>query len=272
MKLAIVIFSATGNTKKMGKILKKEFARSGAVADILDITTPEKRENRLDLSDYPAIVFGFPIHSLRAPKVVRQWLGTLNGEGKKASMFFTYGGFSVHPAHATTRAILEKRNFTVVSSAEFPGAHTFNIGGWQAFPTRPDTREFQLAEKYAEKTYKRFTGEDSTPLGQLDCGEFTPEQLDQFESFRFKIITRLPSRTGNACRLCGLCGQACPVNAMDFKKGQAGDQCIACLRCVASCPDQVLTINNTAGSWESKLAMGGTCEPELNRQTGKIYL
>jgi hypothetical protein len=46
-------------------------------------------------------------------------------------MFFTYGGFGVHPTHYSTRQILKEQNFIVVSSAEFLGAHTFNLGGWR---------------------------------------------------------------------------------------------------------------------------------------------
>ena len=51
-------------------------------------------------------------------------------------MFFTYGGFGVHPAHHATREILEERHFRVVSSAEFLGAHTFNRAGWEAMVDR----------------------------------------------------------------------------------------------------------------------------------------
>ncbi|UUX91193.1 hypothetical protein [Methanoplanus endosymbiosus] len=81
-------------------------------------------------------------------------------------MFFTYGGFKIHPAHQSTRQILNRQNFSVVASAEFPGAHTFNAGGWKAMENRPDSSDLKVAEEYAEAVLKRFTGEDSEIAGE----------------------------------------------------------------------------------------------------------
>lgn len=273
MKLAIIYFSATNNTKVIAEIIRKEFESLGASVDMHDVTSLADRQQAHDFSLYDAFVFGFPIHSLRAPRVIRDWLRTIQGEGRKCGMFFTYGGFMIHPAHHSTREILNEQNFVVVSSAEFPGAHTFNIGGWRAFPDRPDAREFELSAKYAEETYKRFSGEHDGMLGELDKGLFSDEQLDQFESLRFKIITRLPSRDGAECSLCGRCEEVCPTGAMNFETGNADPtKCIACLGCVAACTDNVLNINSTLETWQLKLDMGNTNEADLNKQTGKMYL
>lgn len=273
MKLAIVFFSATQNTRTMAKTLKKEFETLGASVDMHDITTLADRQKEISFTAYDAVVFGFPVHSLRAPKIAREWLQTIDGEGKKCAMFFTYGGFIVHPAHYSTREILNAQHFKVVSSAEYPGAHTFNLGGWKAFADRPDNQDFELARQYAVATYKRFSGEDEEILGELDKSTFSEEELDQFEAFRFKIITQLPSRNGAECSMCKICEEVCPSGAMDFETGQAdAEKCIACLGCVAACPDQVLTINSTTESWKMKLSKGKLSETELNKQVGAIYL
>jgi len=103
----------------------------------LDITTPEARQPSLDLTSYDGVFFGTPVHACRTPRLVREWLAKLDGQGKKCSTFFTYGGFTVGPVHHTTRQILEKSDFTLVSSAQFLGAHAFNLGGWKAMEGRP---------------------------------------------------------------------------------------------------------------------------------------
>ncbi len=273
MKLAIVFFSATNNTRTVAKVIKNEFETMGAAVDMHDITALADRQKAIDVTPYHALVFGFPVHSLRAPRVAREWLKNINGDGKKCAMFFTYGGFTVHPAHHSTQKILGKQHFIVVSSAQFPGAHTFNIGGWKAFVARPNSQDFEIARQYAAATYRRFTGEDDNILGELDKNLFSKTELNQFETFRFKVITQLPIRNEAQCRMCRLCQEACPTGAMNAETGRAdAEKCIACLRCVASCPDQVLMINDTTGSWKTKLAMGKTNETELNCQTGTIYL
>jgi len=271
--LAIVYFSATNNTRTMAETIKAEFEALGADVDMHDITAPADREQRLECAPYDAMVFGFPIHSLRAPRIVREWLLGLDGQNKKCAMFFTFGGFMVHPAHHSTREILRQQGFTVVASAEFPGAHTFNLGGWKAFVHRPDHEDASLARQYATAAYKRFTGEDEGVLGELDKGAFSEQQLDQFETFRFRVLTQLPTRNGAECSMCGLCEACCPTGAMDAEAGCADPKkCIACLRCVASCPEKALVINDTTPSWAQKLAMGKTTEEQVNSQTGRIYL
>jgi hypothetical protein len=127
----------------------------GVEVDKHDITSYSDRQAEIDLKQYQAMVLGVPVHSRRAPRVVREWLRTLDGKGKKCSMFFTYGGFGVHPAPYSTRQILEEQGFAVVSSAEFLGKHTFNLGGWKALADRPDASDFHVAKEYVTKTHKR---------------------------------------------------------------------------------------------------------------------
>ena len=273
MNIAIVFFSATNNTRTMAEVIKAEFQNKGAGTALHDMTPPEARSAGVDLSAYDAVVFGFPVHSLRAPKLMRDWLATLDGNGLPCAMFFTFGGFTVHPAHHSTADILKKQNFTVVASAEFPGKHTYNLGGWQAFPDRPDGRERALASRYVEAVYKRFTKADAGTLSDLPQSPFSEEELTHFETLRFKMVNKLPARDGTECSLCGLCEEICPSGAMNHVTGTPDPStCIACLACVAACPENALVINSTRESWQPKLSLGKTTETELNSQTGKIYL
>ena len=257
----------------MARVIQKAFLGLGAVVDMHDITACADRSKPFDPSAFQAFVFGAPIHSCRAPRIVREWLATLNGKGKPCAMFFTYGGFGVHPAHYSTREILTRQNFKVVSSAEFLGAHTFNLGGWKAMNGRPDASDDAVARAYVEATYQRFLGEDPAILGALDPSAYTPEVLDQFEGFRFSVLTKLPTRGGLPCSLCMACEDLCPSGAMHAASGEAErDKCIACLRCLSVCPEQVLTINDMTPMWEMKLAMEQTTPAALDAKQSKLYL
>ena len=273
MRVLILYFSATGNTAKMAKVINDEFKEMGAEVESKDITPYSERSKKVNLEPYQAVIFGAPIHSWRAPRVVREWLRTLDGQGKKCAMFFTYGGFCVHPTHYSTRKILNEQNFVVVSSAEFLGAHTFNLGGWKAMEDRPDASDIDIAKEYAVRTYKRFTGEDPGILGELEKTEYTEEQLDSIETFRFNVLTQLPTRSGEECSMCGVCEESCPTGAMDAESGESDkEKCIACLACVADCPDSVLKVNDMSKSWSFKLEMEKITEESLKGQKSKIYL
>jgi len=273
MKVLILYFSATGNTGKLAEVIKERFTELGTEVTARDITSYADRQKSIDPEPYDAVVFGAPIHSCRAPRVVREWLRTLDGRGKKCSMFFTYGGFGVHPTHYSTRKILREQNFTVVSSADFPGEHTFNIGGWRAMCGRPDTSDFAVAKEYVDKTYDRFTGKDPAILEELPQPEYTDEFLDKIESFRFTVVTRLPTRDGEECSMCMICEESCPTGAMNAESGQAEpEKCIACLGCIAGCPENALKINDLSGSWALKLELEKTDEESIKNQRSRIYL
>lgn len=273
MKIRMVFFSATGNTQRVAHVIRDRFSELGAEVVCTDITPPESRKEAVTMDGFDAFVIGAPIHSNRAPRLVREWLGGLSGDGKRAAMFFTYGGFGVHPTHYSTREILAARDFRVVSSAEFLGKHTFNLGGWTAMTDRPNDADFAVARLFAEKTYRRFAGEDPGLLGDLEKTAHSEEVLDKFELFRFTAITQLPTRNGTECSMCMKCSDVCPTGAMDAEKGEADRQrCIVCLGCVAACPEDALRINDVTALWPMKLRAEGLTEDSLKKKESRIYL
>jgi len=273
MKILILYFSATGNTAKMAKVIEDRFVEVGCKVTLADMTPFVNRQEEIDLTPYEAVVFGAPVHVRRAPRVMREWLRTLNGRGKKCSTYFTYGGFGVHPTHYSTRQILEEQDFRVVSSAEFLSVHTFNLGGWKAMEGRPDERDFTVAKEYVDKTYARFINENGDLLGELEKTEYPEELLDAAEATRFKILTQLPTRGGQECGMCLQCEESCPTGAIKAESGEADrGKCIACLACVANCPEHALEINDMSKSWPLKLKEENATEESLKELESRIYL
>jgi len=273
MKLLLAYFSATGNTAQIANTVKEQLTELNVEIDEFNMTSYFSRQKNIDLDHYDAAIFGFPVYYNRAPRLAREWLQTLDGKGKKCATFFTYGGIRVHPSHYSTRQILEKQNFEVVSSAEFLGAHTFNLAGWEAIENRPNQSDFDIAREYTLKTYKRFINEDHGRLGELEKGEFNEEQLDEKEDFKFKIITQFPTRDGKECSMCRTCEEQCPTQAMNAEEGSANkDDCIVCLRCVANCPDKALKINDLSKIFKMVLQRDNTTKELIAEKTSKIYV
>ena len=273
MNIQLCYFSATGNTARIADAIGERLTELGATVEKRDITALEDRTTALDMTACDAAIFGAPIHSMRAPRIVRDWLNQQDGQGKKCALYLTYGGFQVHPAHFTTWKILKARNFAVVASAEFVGAHTFNIGGWQAEEDRPDQTDLATAREYADTVYRRFIGEDPGLVQDLDQGPYTEEQLDQFEGYRFRMLTKLPIRDGEDCQMCMLCQELCPTGAMDAERGAAEPgRCIGCLRCVQACPDEALRINDMSQAFQVKMQMDQETQESLRAQKSRIYL
>ena len=244
MKIAIVYFSATGNTKAYAEIISDAMNKLGVQTFLLDITTPKVRETLLNFDDFEVVLFGFPIYSFRAPRIIRDWLSKLSVNQKKCAMFFTYGGASPGVAHISTKQILESRGFKVIASAEFLGAHSFNCAkGWSILSDRPNNADFDIARQYAFQLIEKLSMKDISNL-VLDSPTMTTSLLDQIEAYPFIIITQLPTRNGQECSMCLTCETLCPSGAFNATLGETDPtKCILCMRCINSCPDNILEIN-----------------------------
>jgi flavodoxin/ferredoxin len=273
MKINIIYFSATSNTKKIKNVIKNELKERNVICDELDITSYQNRQSPIDLKPYDAVIFGFPVHARRSPKIAREWLKTLNGNNMRCATFFTYGGFGAYPAHGNLKKVLEERNFVVVASAEFLGAHAFNYGGFNALPDRPNSHDFKVAQEFAHIIKDRFSNNVLKKISDFEKGKWTEEQIDAFQNHRYKTVSQLPTRNGKTCSLCKTCEDECPTKAMDSISGNTDKtKCIVCLRCVANCPDNALHINDLSMKWENKLAVEGISESTLQKKESKIYL
>jgi len=270
MKVLIAYFSASGNTAKMSEIISQTMSDKGAETELFDVA-PKKERDKFSLEGYDAVVFGFPVYANRAPRVMREWLAELDGKGKKCSTFFTYGGVEVHPAHRSTREILESRQFKLVSSAEFLARHTFNIAGWEAVEERPDNSDIQVARDYAARTLERFQEVDPPVPPEFPAGK-DYETLDQTEKGMKQAIQQFPSRQGEDCSMCMECEEQCPTDAITAEGGEADtDKCILCLRCVYVCPDQVLSISDMAPLFQAVMQRNNETKESLSKKESRSY-
>ena len=87
MNLAIFYFSATGNTEKVAKSIKEQFHHLKVNLDEFNITNYSERNNLQNFEKYKALIFGFPVHYWRAPRLIREWFTNLDGKGVKCSVF-----------------------------------------------------------------------------------------------------------------------------------------------------------------------------------------
>lgn len=270
MNLAIIYFSATGNTKKVAKSIKEQFHHLKVNLDEFNITNYSERNNLKNFKKYEALVFGFPIYYGRAPRLIREWFTNLDGKGIKCAVFFTYGGVHVGVAHYDIKTILDKQNFDLVASADFLGKHTYNLAGWKLMETRPNEDDLKIAKEFALVSYKRFQEEDTGRV-EFEKPKQSSEKIDTMELAARRAIPS-PFREINECSMCGTCEEVCPTNAMNKEKGKPDRRiCIRCLRCVVNCPDQVLIMKDMSAQFQLQQQFT-LIEEELIIKKSKILL
>lgn len=271
MNLAIIYFSATGNTEKVAKSIKEQLHHLKVNVDEFNITNYSERNNLQNFEKYKALIFGFPVHYLRAPRLIREWLTNLDGKGVKCAVFFTYGGVHVGSAHYDIKTIMDKQNFNLVASAEFLGKHTYNLAGWNFMETRLNEEDLKIAKDFASKSYKRFIGEDTGRV-ELEKPRKSSEEIDAIELATKRAIPS-PFRDVNECSMCGTCEEVCPTNAMNKEKGKPNRRiCLRCLRCVVNCTDQVLIMKDMTAHFQYMHQLFNLTEVELRTKKSKILL
>ena len=270
MKIGLIYFSVTGNTEKIVAVVNNTLEDLNNEVEEFNITNYSDRSKSLNLSQFEAYIFGFPNYYGRAPRLIREWLLTLNGEGKKCSVFFTYGGVHFGIAHHNIKNILTKQNFVLVSTAQFIGKHTYNITGWKLNENHPNQDDFEIAKDYTLKTYKRFIGEDPK-IVSFEPTKFTEEIADQWETTTKRAIP-LPFRE-EECSMCRTCEESCPVNAMNAEKGKPNRKaCIRCFRCVVNCPENVLKTKDMTSLLQLLMKITKITEEIVNSRKSKIFL
>lgn len=270
MFIAIIYFSATGNTQRIKNVIKEELINLGNDIQEFNLANRSVREKFSSFKLFDAVIFGFPVYFWRAPRLVREWFKTKNGMNRRCSLFFTYGGAHIGVAHHNMKQILSSCSFNLVTSAEFLAKHTFNVAGFQFMENRPDSEDFKIAQKFASISHHKFLEEIVKPV------IFNPpikseEEVDKIEvSFRRAIPT--PYIDVKLCTECGVCQNVCPTNAMDIIKGKARrNKCIRCLRCLYNCPEEAIKMPNMTSHYKLMKNTLRLTDEILKNKKSRIY-
>jgi ferredoxin len=275
--IAIVYFSGTNVTHTYAQIIRDELLNRGCTVQLFNVTPCASRQSPLALDRFDGIIFGFPVFSDFAPSVINDWLPTLDGHARKCALFLTYGGRAAGYAHFHTKLLLEQAGFQLLFSAELLGRHSFNLGGWNILPERPDARDAAVAREYAALAIQRFS-ENAPPVFSLQepvgYNQAAAALRGQPESTQPEIPQRGPTnpvRTSDSCSMCLDCETGCPTRSFDAETGFSDPRtCIGCMHCVTVCPENALKVDELKGIYESVLHNWQLTEEMMNAKQSRI--
>jgi NAD-dependent dihydropyrimidine dehydrogenase PreA subunit len=272
LKIALVYFSATDVTHTYVQIIRQGLLDQGSTVQTFNVTAYASRQNPRSFDGFDGVIFGFPVFSDFAPSVINEWLPTLDGQGKRSALFFTYGGRTTGYAHFHSKLLLEQAGFRVLFSAEFLGRHSFNVGGWQIIPERPNAQDLAVAGEYAALAIERFAQESPAvfrlqkPFGynQVMASLENPPEITERQ-------WRNPIRAADECSMCRDCETECPTQAFDADSGLSNPRtCIGCMHCVYICPDKVLKVDDMKGVYPAFLSNWHVTEEMMNAKKSRI--
>ncbi len=100
MKIAIVVYSQTGNTRKFAEIIEKKLKSKKHATDLFDLKVTGdvhpgaknfKISNSPDISSYDTVLIGTPVWAFSSAPVIPAFLKNTDLKGKKVLPFVTMG-------------------------------------------------------------------------------------------------------------------------------------------------------------------------------------
>ncbi len=271
MKIALIYFSPTGNTKKIADAIQQELIKNDVEIGIFNITKPKIRRNISNFLEFEQFIFGFPIFYWRIPEEIRNWLKLVKGNGKKCATFFTYGGITSGVAPYDTGQILKAQDFNLLIAAEFLGKHTFNIAGWNVIPNRPNSEDLNIAREFAQLILKKFRDDSAVPI-DFEKPQYSEEFVENVAKSTKRAIP-LPYIVNDACKSCGICEKVCPNEAINIEEKRISrKKCMRCLKCILECPENALRIKDMSSQFQVLEQRRKLSLEELNLKKSKIYL
>lgn len=247
MKIAIFYFSGTGNTKKVAEAYKDYFLSQNCECTLFTLPHSEK----VNLSQYDLVGFGYPIHSFNAPQPVLQFAKSLpkpkKGENRVTRAFvLKTSGEPVKMSRVSSLKlikILKKRGVRV--SNEYQYCMPYNM-------------IFRHTDHTAYVMW-----ETAKKLIPLDCADILNgverrEKKMPFGGFLAWILRcehwgahliGVGYRATKTCVGCGICAKNCPVGNITMKNGKPkfGGNCLICARCSFNCPKDSIKIGMLNG-------------------------
>lgn len=246
MKVLIIYFSGTGNTRKVAEKYVDCFAELGHTAEVVSVDGLPRNKTLTDefltlLNNADIVGFGYPVHAFNAPSVMLKLAKFLPKQPKaKRAFIFNTSGEPLKLNNISSlklRSMLRRRKFAVFS--EYHYCMPYNI-------------IFRHTDEMAYKMWN--TAELLIPLDVQQIVDGTPHVLKRvfFGSFIAWVMrcehwgVRLNGtryKVGENCVHCQKCINICPTHNITVKKnGQLkfGGNCLMCMRCAQLCPKNAI--------------------------------
>jgi flavodoxin/ferredoxin len=252
MKILMVYFSQTGNTRKVAQTMVDTFSAKGHTVRALSM----KEALPADIAGCDVLGFGTPCFESQAPTPVKAFLSSLpNMYGKPAFVFATVGGMPGRVLYDLSSSLRRKGALVL---AGFMGRGTVHhpapcLTG--RMPGRPDQSDLAKARLFAIALDDHLQTGRSVPVsaGRKDAltlrwGFYELVALIA-QPFLLRILLPKPKLDQALCNQCAICARKCPMQNITLNPYPVlNARCIRCYHCQNICPQKAISLTWMIGN------------------------
>jgi ferredoxin/flavodoxin len=249
MRVKIIFFSQTGNTRQIAEAIAEGLSNKGGEVELVDwLEIKDQTPGRI-LEDCDVLGIGTPVFFYQIPFCIRDWLRRFPQVKQRPYFFFVTYAVVVGTAFRDTDNILRKKGWRLIGHEAFLG-----FGSYQAYlpwprlsVQFPDAHEDAKARQFGEFQAIKYVCFRNNRRNFLERPAKAPWFWRRKKLFLSKwMVNKIhPPFVLDAakCTGCGRCVRSCPDGAIRLVDGrpQFRGDCSRCYFCEKACPEQAIT-------------------------------
>lgn len=237
MKVLILYFSGTGNTKVIGQGYEQALSKIGHQVTLQSI------EGLKTLEDHDLLIIGGPIYAGNMPHQLLFWLKKhlqSTKQSKKAIVFSTSAGLlNAHGVNSVGKKLI-KNGYQVMDLIRYEMPRNFYVDRYEKTPEALQKKQFQIASQQLIASISKI---DSNQTLQINDSVILKDMFADIFSIMAKFLGK-NFKIHDNCIKCDVCQSNCPKNNISLEDKKYHNKCILCTRCIHNCPVNAISYKN----------------------------
>lgn len=252
MRLLVLYYSGTGNTRFACDVARIVLERAGHNVTLM----PYKEGGGIALADFDAYCFAAPVYEWAPARNAERFAESMPRLDGKCAFILTSSAGAIGQATALFARALDKKglavlgDYNLICPDSWGGTRRWSYKHDMDSPTVESVRELaDFVDRMLSAIVDRLAGKDVevpryhvVPSGLFWASRLSRLAVNPNMKMGRKKVDEL------SCTQCGVCEENCPVDAIKLAPYPAfGQECIACWRCINTCPEDSITTRIDCG-------------------------